>query len=191
MDISLGMSSAWLLPVLCVAAFVIVTFWGRQLPGKGAFIAIGTIGLGFVIFWFVLRDLLFAGPKDFSTLWFYVGDYDLRIGMIVDELSVMMLGVVTFVALLVQDHVLGASGPAERPVQRVVAAGREDRVLDVHRAAEELDAVVLVELDLDVVDRRASPDGLERDAVQLVVRAELDAGELDAHVTQDAAVVLR
>ena len=107
MDISLGMSSAWLLPVLCVAAFVIVTFWGRQLPGKGAFIAIGTIGLGFVIFWFVLRDLLFAGPKDFSTLWFYVGDYDLRIGMIVDELSVMMLGVVTFVALLVQVYSLG------------------------------------------------------------------------------------
>src|SRR5688572_8407909 len=44
---------------------------------------------------------------------------------------------------------------------------------------------------LHVIDLRAAADRLERDAVQLVVRAELDAGELDAHVAQDAAVVVR
>ena len=37
----------------------------------------------------------------------------------------------------------------------------------------------------------SAPDALERDAVQLVVRAELDARELDAHVAQHAAVVVR
>ena len=51
--------------------------------------------------------------------------------------------------------------------------------------------VVAVHVDLDVVVAAATADALERDAVQLVVRAELDAGELDAHVAQRAAVVVR
>ena len=38
--------------------------------------------------------------------------------------------------------------------------------------------------------RAAAADALEGDAVQLVVGAELDAGELDAHVAQRAAVVV-
>ena len=62
--------------------------------------------------------------------------------------------------------------------------------LHVDGAAEPLDRVVAAHVRLDVIDLRAAADALERDAVQLVVRAELDAGELDAHVAQDAAVVV-
>lgn len=43
---------------------------------------------------------------------------------------------------------------------------------------------------LDVIDLRAATDSLERDPVQFVVRAELDAGELDPHVTEDPTVVV-
>ena len=50
--------------------------------------------------------------------------------------------------------------------------------------------VVAVHVHLDVLVAAAAAHALERDAVQLVVRAELDAGELDAHVAQRAAVVV-
>ena len=64
-------------------------------------------------------------------------------------------------------------------------------MLGVHGAAEELDAVVLVEVDLHEIHLGPVPDALEGDAVQLVVRADFGAGELHAHIAQDAAVVVR
>ena len=83
-----------------------------------------------------------------------------------------------------------APAPAERPVEAVVGGVRHDQVLAVDGAAEPLHRVVAAHVRLDVIDLRAAADGLERDAVQLVVRAELDARELDAHVAEDAAVVV-
>ncbi len=81
--------------------------------------------------------------------------------------------------------------PAERPVEAVVGGVRRHRVLDVDGAAEPLERVVAAHVDLDVFVAAAAAHALKCDAVQLVVGAELDAGELDAHVAQDAAVVVR
>ncbi|MFQ5812829.1 MAG: NADH-quinone oxidoreductase subunit L, partial [Anaerolineae bacterium] len=73
----------------------------------GSFLAIGAIGFGFVLFWFVLRDLLVNGPGVFNRTWFEAGGTSLKLGMIVDPLSVLMMGIVTFVALGVQVYSLG------------------------------------------------------------------------------------
>ncbi|MBI2304397.1 MAG: NADH-quinone oxidoreductase subunit L [Chloroflexi bacterium] len=101
------MEIAWLIPALCVAAFVLLLLWGRSLPGKGAWVTISAVGAGFVLFWFVLGDLLAKGEATFSWPWFQVGGYQLQVGTIVDPLSVAMLGIVTFVALLVQVYSVG------------------------------------------------------------------------------------
>jgi NADH-quinone oxidoreductase subunit L len=55
----------------------------------------------------VLREFLSSGGGIFSVDWFTVGDTTFSWGIIVDELSVMMLGLVTFVALAVQVYSLG------------------------------------------------------------------------------------
>ncbi|MFQ5874848.1 MAG: NADH-quinone oxidoreductase subunit L, partial [Dehalococcoidia bacterium] len=65
------------------------------------------IGFGFVLFWFVPRDLLVNSPGIFSTTWFDVGGTSIKLGMIVDPLAVLMMGLVTFVALAVQVYSLG------------------------------------------------------------------------------------
>ena len=99
---TIGMNWAWVIPALCASAFFIVAIFGRFLPGRGAFVSIAAILLGFVLFWYVLADLLSSSPGSFSLNWLSVGDTNIAWGVTVDRLSVTMLGLVTFVALLVQ-----------------------------------------------------------------------------------------
>ncbi|MBI2872617.1 MAG: NADH-quinone oxidoreductase subunit L [Chloroflexi bacterium] len=107
-----GMEWAWLIPALSFIAFALIVAFGRWLPGRGAFIAVLAIGAGFVLFWPVMVDLVRTGlPGEpgqygFSWTWFPVGDTRLTWGMIVDPLSVLMLGIVTLVALGVQVYSL-------------------------------------------------------------------------------------
>jgi len=120
---------AWLIPALSFAAFPIVLVTGKYLPGKGALVSIAAIGAGFALFWFVLAGFLDAttataectravGPQplnetgpltcNFQRAWFNAGlpglsdSVALNWGMLIDPLTVAMLGLVTFVALMVQ-----------------------------------------------------------------------------------------
>ncbi len=74
---------------------------------RGAFVSILAILLGFALFWFVLVGLLNNGPTAYGISWLSVGDTTIAWGVAVDEISVTMLGLVTFVALLVQVYSLG------------------------------------------------------------------------------------
>ena len=104
---SIGMEWAWVIPALSASAFFLIVVFGRSLPKQGAYISIAAIFLGFLLFWYVLRDLLGSGPDSFSLRWLSVGDTRITWGVVVDRLSVTMLGLVTFVALLVQVYSLG------------------------------------------------------------------------------------
>ena len=99
---TIGANWAWVIPALSASAFFIVAIIGRYLPGKGAFVSIAAIALGFVLFWFVFADLLTRGDAFFSIQWIAIGETSITWGVTVDRLSVTMLGLVTFVALLVQ-----------------------------------------------------------------------------------------
>ncbi len=79
---------------------------------------------------------------------------------------------------------------AEVPVEAVVLVEGADEVFRVHRAAEELEAVVERVVDHDVLDDGLVADAGEREAVDLVVHGELDAAELDADIPEDAGVVV-
>ncbi len=110
MDIGTG--HAWLLPFLNVLAFLLISlallFKSIDLlPGKGSYISLTAIALSFLLFFPILRDLLSEGPVEYSLPWLYVGDIEIRWGMILDSLSVPMLGLVALVALCVQVYSLG------------------------------------------------------------------------------------
>ena len=105
------MEWAWLIPALSFIAFPIIIAFGRFLPGKGAFVAILAIAAGFVLFWFVAVDLIDQGatgadPFTSSHKWFDAGGIQFTWGMIIDPLTIVMLGLVTFVALMIQIYSL-------------------------------------------------------------------------------------
>ena len=104
---AIGLQWAWLAPAACVGAFTALALFGRYLPWKGPYIAIGAIGFGFVLFWFLLNDLLHGAAREFSATWFEAGGGVFDLGMTIDPVAMVMMGVITFVSLLVQIYSLG------------------------------------------------------------------------------------
>ncbi|MBM3946405.1 MAG: NADH-quinone oxidoreductase subunit L [SAR202 cluster bacterium] len=96
------MEFAWLIPGVSALAFPAIVFPGRFLPRGGAFLAPLAIMGGFALFWPVLFDFLANGNAGFSLKWLEAGSVTLSWGVFVDPLAIVMLGVVTFVAMLIQ-----------------------------------------------------------------------------------------
>ena len=103
----IGTNWAWVIPALSAGAFFLVLPFRRRLPKQGAYLSIAAILGGFALFWFVLLGFLDNGTYGSSVRWLSVGATKLTWGVHVDEISVTMLGLVTFVALLVQVYSLG------------------------------------------------------------------------------------
>ena len=103
----IGTNWAWVIPALSAGAFFIVLPFRRYLPAQGAFVSILAILLGFALFWFALVGLLSSGATAYGISWLSIGNTTINWGVAVDEISVTMLGLVTFVALLVQVYSLG------------------------------------------------------------------------------------
>ena len=103
---SVGIEWAWVIPALSASAFVLIILSGRLIPRRCAYISIAAIFLGFILFWYVLRDLLASGPDSFSLNWLTIGDTRITWGVAVDRIAVVMLGLVTFVAFVVQVYSL-------------------------------------------------------------------------------------
>jgi NADH-quinone oxidoreductase subunit L len=104
---NLGVQWAWLAPAICASAFFAIVILSRFLPKQVALLSPLAILAGFGVFWYVLNEFLSSGGGTFSVDWFTVGRSTFTLGIIVDELSVVMLGLVTFVALMVQVYSLG------------------------------------------------------------------------------------
>ena len=122
------MEWAWLIPVFSFVAAPLIVVFGKYLPGKGALLSIGAIAAAFVVFWILLGSFLDATPSTrncFTSLetealtchyqrtWFHAGlpglgdSVTLDWGTLIDPLTVAMVGLVTFVALMVQVYSLG------------------------------------------------------------------------------------
>ena len=103
----MGMEWAWLLPALCIGAFGVIALLGRRLGGAAsAALAVAAIAAAFALFWLVTSDHLDSGPAVFSRVWFDAGDARVRLGMNVDQLAIIMLGLVTAVSLAIQVYSL-------------------------------------------------------------------------------------
>lgn len=106
------MQLAWLAPAACAVAFLIIVLFGRFLPRQGSYLSVLAIAFSFAVFWFVLADFLGSGfpergPFSFDITWFRAGDAEMTWGILIDPLAVIMLGLVTFVALVIQVFSLG------------------------------------------------------------------------------------
>ena len=122
------MQWAWLIPVFSFAAAPAILLVGQRLPGKGAALSIPAIAAGFVFFWIALFGWLDASAAaqscytaagsetltcNYQRTWFNAGlpgldgSVTLTWGFFVDPLTIAMLGLVTFVALMVQVYSLG------------------------------------------------------------------------------------
>ncbi len=107
------MGEVWLIPALPAGAFAILLLVGKYLPRRGDWLAIGAMAASFVILFPVLADLLdkvdqagFAGGGR-GWDWVTFDDFSLRLGFHVDQLAIVMLAVVSFVALMVQVYSVG------------------------------------------------------------------------------------
>src|SRR5919106_4925443 len=106
--------SAWLIPVIPLASFLLIIFFGRRTPLRGAGIGILAVGASFLLS--LLVFLQFLGDADVverSVTWFRLGSFEVELGMHVDGLAAMMFVVVTTVSLLV--HVYSVGYMAEEP----------------------------------------------------------------------------
>jgi NADH-quinone oxidoreductase subunit L len=98
---------AWLILGFPLAGSIVIAFGYRKLPGRSAgWIATGAIGLAFLCSVRVLIALLDRAGDDrqiTSTLWHYAqgGGLDVKLGILVDPLSLFMCLVVTGVSTLI------------------------------------------------------------------------------------------
>jgi len=112
----MNMTDAWIIPLLPAGAFVLLLLVGAYLPRKGDFIAIAAMAAAFVAALLVVADFTdalaehgaeFAGVSN-SIEWIDIPDVlHIDLGIHVDGITIVMLVVVTFVALMVQVYSLG------------------------------------------------------------------------------------
>jgi NADH-quinone oxidoreductase subunit L len=101
--------SAWLIPVLPFVSFLLIVFFGKRSPLRGAGIGIASVGVSFLmsiaIFFQFVGGETHAVEK--SLTWIDLASFKLELGMNVDGFAAMMFVVVTTVSLLV--HIYSVS----------------------------------------------------------------------------------
>jgi NADH-quinone oxidoreductase subunit L len=107
----MGAEQAWLLAAIPAGMFFVLALFGRYLPRGGDYLGVAAIGSSFVLFFFVMGDLLDSpdklGPILKSIEWSNIGDFHLRMGTYVDPITVVMFGVITTVSLMVNIFSIG------------------------------------------------------------------------------------
>ncbi|MBJ7260968.1 MAG: NADH-quinone oxidoreductase subunit L [Acidimicrobiia bacterium] len=129
------LNSVWIIPALPALSFVLVLFFGKRLPKRGAEIAITAVAASFIascwaaVEWidrvnaaehgasigaFFGKSVMFSGeggaavePVVNSVTWWQNGGIDFGVGTYVDGLTVMMMFVVTLISLLVHIYSTG------------------------------------------------------------------------------------
>jgi NADH-quinone oxidoreductase subunit L len=107
----MGAEQAWLLAAIPAGVFVVLAFVGRWMPRKGDYLGVLAIGTSWVLFFFVLYDFLHRGESSWpivkSVDWSDIGNFHLRMGIYVDQMTIVMLGVVTTVSVMVNIFSIG------------------------------------------------------------------------------------
>jgi len=108
------MEDAWLLPALPLAGFVVLLLTSQYLPRRGDWVAIALMAASFALVFPIGKDLVDAiGAGDFegvarSWQWLETPGYiEIRMGTFVDQIALVMVFCVTFVALLVMIYSTG------------------------------------------------------------------------------------
>ncbi len=90
---------------------IVAGLFGKQVGRTGAHtVTILGVAISCALSIKVLYDLVWGGAPVFNEnlyTWFQIGDYSAHVGFLVDNLTAMMMVVVTFVALLVHIYTIG------------------------------------------------------------------------------------
>jgi NADH-quinone oxidoreductase subunit L len=103
----------WLILLLPLAGTIVNTFWGRRLPKVAvAWIACGVVGIAFILGLLSLVDLLNkpVGEQAFVVegyTWFSVGKTSVDMALLADQLSILMVLIVTGVGFLIHVYAVG------------------------------------------------------------------------------------
>ena len=110
-----------LITVLPLAAFVIQIFFGRKLPRKGDWLPTAAVGAGLAMSLYLVVGLFQSKggmePAVWSMNWFAIGEsvpFRIDFPVMIDNLSVVMLFVVTLVSFLVHLFSMGYMKGEER-----------------------------------------------------------------------------
>ena len=102
---------AWILAAVPAAAFLALAALGRRLPRQGDWLAVLGAASGFGLFFAVLASFLGRGEGAWPVLnaieWTAIGDFRLSMGIAVDQITIVMLAVVTSVAFMVNVFSVG------------------------------------------------------------------------------------
>jgi len=113
---SIGISNVltttlWMILLFPLGAFVIQTAVGRRLPRGGDWVSMGAIFISFALSILIFVDVLMAGNpqfrETFSWAWISLPGFVLNFGFLVDNVTSLMLVVVTTVSLLVHVYSMG------------------------------------------------------------------------------------
>ena len=101
-----------LIPVLPLAAFAVQAFWGRRLPRGGDWVPLAAISISFLLSlrYFILALSAYdpAWRLEFDTwVWLDLSIAKIAVGLLVDNITVVMLMVVTVVSGLVHLYSVG------------------------------------------------------------------------------------
>ncbi len=111
---------SWLIVAAPLLAFAVAVIAGRRQWEGGALWTIGSIGLSFVLSMILLIHALLNGAlgghfEPVETVWYrWIGPEGsglaIRFGMLIDNLSVLMLALVSFLSLLIAIYSIGYMG---------------------------------------------------------------------------------
>ena len=106
LELILISSYLYLLPVFFLAlpllSFIILIFFGKRLKEKSSYVALSLIGLMFLSSLFLLLDTANSYTKVHSTFdWFSTGNFEIQLGYYFDNITIIMLFVVSLISFLV------------------------------------------------------------------------------------------
>jgi len=100
----MGINLAYIPPIICGVSFILTAIFARKAPLQSSLISVFSILCSFILFIFILVDFLSTDLNSikFSIDWIVILDTRISWGILLDSLSLTMLGLITLVALLVQ-----------------------------------------------------------------------------------------
>ena len=98
-----------LIPMLPLIAAAIVGLFGRKMPRHYAhYITVGAVGVAFLLSAYVLNQTLHGFTLNETVYrWLNSGPINFEVGFLIDNLTAMMMVVVTFVSLMVHIYTIG------------------------------------------------------------------------------------
>lgn len=96
---------AYLIPIIPFIGFLIIAFFGNKMKEGGAYIAIASVASTLLLSILILFDVKDNGSYEASMNW--VAGTGLEVGIYIDNLTALMLFVVTFVATMVVIYSIG------------------------------------------------------------------------------------